>query len=198
MARKISAMGVVVVAVLVAWSLSKSAAATPLTCSPSVSQRDPAIFLYYLPFVSSECSAFPPLEWDPRLGPGGLPHLENVRIIPANVAQGQKFWRVIKVKFEDINESGNDHTIYVKVLGEDCLRVDGKKLHLTSEGGLSEYPEEKPAGDLCDCNFDYPMYGDGYNVQIEDQYPSDMVAGMIMPMRRHVNYRITFQLSTQP
>lgn len=114
------------------------------------------------------------------------------------MAHGQKFWRVISVKFEDISESGNDHTIYVKVLGEDGKRIDGKKAHLTSVGGLSEYPDEKPAIDLCDCNYNYPMYGDGYGFNIEDQFPSDKVSGMIMPMRRHVNYRVIFQLTTNP
>ncbi len=143
-------------------------------------------------------ATLPPSVFDSRLGPGGLPHLESVKVEPANVAHGQKFWRAISVKFEDINESGNDHTIYVKVLGEDGKRVDGKKAHLTSVGGLSEYPDEKPAGDMCDCNYNYPMYGDGYAFNIEDQYPSDKVSGMVMPMRRHVNYRVIFQLTTMP
>lgn len=143
----------------------------------------------------------PPIYWDPRLGngPNALPRLEVVKLVPAqNVGHGQKFWRVVRVKFEDVSESGSDHTIYVKVLGESGNRVEGKKLHLTSVGALSEYPDEKPAGDLCDCNFNYPMYGDGYNVQIEDQYPSDQVVNMIMPLNQHVNYRVTFQLTTNP
>jgi len=114
------------------------------------------------------------------------------------VARGQKFWRAVRVKFEDVSESGNDHTIYVKVLDETGKRVNGKKARLTSDGGLSEYPEEKSEGDLCDCNFNYPMYGDGYAFEIEDQYPSDKVAGMRMPLNQHVNYRITFQLTTMP
>ena len=144
--------------------------------------------------------ALPPIYWDQRIGNGNqvLAHLESVKLEPAAVAHGQKFWRAISVKFEDISESGNDHTIYVKVLGEDGKRVDGKKAHLTSVGGLSEYPDEKPANDLCDCNYNYPMYGDGYGFNIEDQFPSDKVSGMIMPMRRHVNYRVTFQLTTNP
>jgi hypothetical protein len=146
----------------------------------------------------------PPVEWDERLGSGAkvLPHLEGVRIIPAGAAHGQKYWRAIRVKFEDINESGNDHTIYVKLVDQNGNRVDAEtanvRAHLTSEGGLSEYPEQKPAGDYCDCNFNYPMYGDGYAFNIEGKDPSDKVAGMIMPMRRHVNYRITFQLVTNP
>ena len=147
--------------------------------------------------------ALPPVQWDPRLGNGPqvLPHLENVRIVPAQVAHGQKFWRAIKVKFENIDESGNDHTIYVIILGEDGKRVDGKKLQVTSDTSGEVFPDqpvEKSDSDLCDCNYSYPLYGDGYDVQIIDQYPSDKVAGMIMPMRRHVVYRITYQLATNP
>ncbi|MBI5302609.1 MAG: cyclic nucleotide-binding domain-containing protein [Chloroflexi bacterium] len=148
--------------------------------------------------------AAPPLApryIDPRLGNGPqvLPHLEGVKVEEAQgVQRGQKFWRVISLKFENIDESGSDHTIYVKVLGEDGKRVDGKKAHLTSVGGLSEYPDEKPAADMCDCNYNYPMYGDGYGFNIEDQYPSDKAMGMIMPLKRHVNYRVTFQLVTMP
>ena len=145
----------------------------------------------------------PPIEWDPRLGNGAqvLPHLENVRLIPAQVAHGQKYWRAIKVKFENIDESGSDHTIYVKILGENGKRVDGKKLAVTSDTSGELYPDqptEKSADDICDCNFNYPMYGDGYVVQIIDGIPSDKVGGMIMPLRRHVNYKITFQLVTNP
>ena len=153
--------------------------------------------------IPQPVATLPPIDWDPRLGNGPkvLPHLENVRLIPAQVAHGQKFWRVIKVKFENIDESGNDHTIYIKILGEDGKRVDGKKLQVTSDttGELfPDQPVEKSEGDMCDCNFSYPLYGDGYDVQIIDQYASDKVAGMIMPLRRHVNYKITYQLVTNP
>ncbi len=142
----------------------------------------------------------PPAYWDKRIGngPEHLNLMDSVQLSPAKVGSGQKWWRAVSVKFEDINESGNDHTIYVKVVDETNKRVEGKKAHLTSTGGLSEYPDEKPASDLCDCNYNYPMYGDGYAFEVEDQYPSDKVSGMIMPMRRHVNYRLTFQLTTMP
>ena len=145
----------------------------------------------------------PPIEWDPRLGSGTqvLPHLENVRVVPAQVGHGQKFWRAVKVKFENIDESGSDHTIYIKILDETGKRVSGKKLQVTSDTSGEVYPDqptEKSADDMCDCNFNYPMYGDGYDVQIIDGIPSDKVGGMVMPMRRHVNYKITFQLVTNP
>ena len=59
-------------------------------------------------------------------------------------------------------------------------------------------PEQKKADDMCQCNYGIDMWGDGYAVKIADQYPSDQALGMIMPMRRHVNYRVYFQLVTNP
>ncbi len=164
-------------------------------------------FLYFFPAVSVNlpCPTTPlqPVDWDPRLGqgPDALPHLENVRLIPASVAQCQRFWRGVKVKFEDMYESGNDHTIYVKILDENGNRVSGQELQVTSDTTGEIFPDqpiEKNADDTCDCNFSYPMFGDGYNVQIARGLPSDEVAGMIMPLNRHVNYRITFQLTVNP
>lgn len=179
--------------------------ATPTRPRPTVAPvirapTQPAAPVAALAAPATPVPALPPIYWDQRIGNGSqvLPHLDGVKLEPAAVAHGQKFWRVTSVRFEDISESGNDHTIYVKVLGEDGKRIDGKKAHLTSVGGLSEYPDEKPANDLCDCNYNYPMYGDGYGFNVEDQFPSDKVSGMIMPMRRHVNYRVTFQLTTNP
>ena len=131
-----------------------------------------------------------------------LAHLENVRLIAATgLAHGQKYWRVTRVKFENIDESGSDHTIYVKILDENGKRVEGKNLQVTSDTGGGVFPDqptEKSASDICDCNFNYPMYGDGYNVQVVGDLPSDKVAGMIMPLKRHVNFKITYQLSTNP
>ncbi len=147
--------------------------------------------------------AYPPLpaRWiDPRLGDGPqvLPHLEQVKVIPATVGHGQKFWYVTKLKFENIEESGSDHSIYVSILDESGKRTEAKlKLWGEGSGDLPD-PEQKKPDDMCQCNYGIGMWGDGYGVQIVDQYPSDQVVGMIMPMRRHVNYRITYQLVTNP
>ncbi len=193
-----------VLLVLVVGMHALGVSATDVGGAPvSIASNQAGVYLYYFPIISkqpSSCSAapLPPVVWDPRLGPGAPPPLDQVRIIPAIVAPCQKFWRVVVVKFEDISQSGNDHTIYVKVLDENGNRATGERLHVTSWGGLSEYPNEKPAGDLCNCNFDFPMWGDAYSVHIDGALPSDTMAGMIMPMKRHVNYRITFQRVLNP
>lgn len=147
--------------------------------------------------------ALPPVFIDPRLVPGSgkeLPHVNQFKLIPANVARGQKFWRITSVVFEDITESNNDHTIYVMIRDENGKRTEAK-IRAWGEGS-GDYPAEsipqKSADDMCNCNYSVFMYGDGYSVKIIDQYPSDQASGMVMPMKRHVNYKITFQLTTQP
>jgi CRP-like cAMP-binding protein len=149
----------------------------------------------------------PPIDWDSRLGVDSAtyPDLGGIRIIPATVAHGQKFWRAVRVRFEGLGESGNDHTIYVKTMGEDGKRVDTKRVRLTSAGGLNELMDAKNPDDVCDCSASYPMFGDGYNANVEDDIPSDKVFGMCMcgipnvySHKAHVNYKIVFQLVTNP
>ncbi len=175
--------------------------AVPAASGQTVPPSGPvSIFLPFIPKPLCSPPLLAPVIWDSRLGPGGLPHLQNVRIIPANPAPCQTFWRAVKVLFQDYYESGNDHTIYVKLVDENGVQVFGNTLEVRSESGLpSEYPQEKLPGDLCDCNFDYPLYGDAYDVQvISASIPSDTVAGMVMPLNRHVNYLITFQRVVNP
>jgi hypothetical protein len=138
---------------------------------------------------------------DARLGnsPQALPHLEQVRVVDApSVGHGQKFWRVTSLKFEDISEANNDHTIYVKILDENGKRTEANIKWWGDGSGDQPPQEQKKADDICDCNYGLFMFGDGYGVKIDDQHPSDQVVGMIMPMRRHVNYKVIFQLVTNP
>jgi hypothetical protein len=154
----------------------------------------------FLPLVAGNCPFSPQthVQWDARLGPGGLPRLEHVRIIPANVVPGQVYWRVVSVVFENIDQSGSDHSIYARIIDETCNRLFGVPLYVYSDTTGEMFPDqptEQPAGAVCNCNYMYPMWGDGYDIILP--YPSDEMAGMIMPLRRHVNYRIVFQRTTR-
>ncbi|MEW5720408.1 MAG: cyclic nucleotide-binding domain-containing protein, partial [Chloroflexota bacterium] len=153
------------------------------------------------PAVAAPVPTLPPAEIDPRLVPGSgkdLPHVNQFKLTPATVARGQKFWRITKVVFEDISESGNDHTIYVMIKDESGKRAEAKlKWWGEGSGDLPDQPQ-KSADDMCQCNYGLFMYGDGYGIKIVDQYPSDQATGMIMPMKRHVNYRVYYQLTTMP
>jgi hypothetical protein len=129
-----------------------------------------------------------------------------VRIIPASVGHGQKYWRVIKVKLEGLGESGNDHTIYINAIDENCHRVAGIQARLIGEfSGLDEKIDEKADGDPCNCDFSYPMFGDAYGASVFDSNASESVAGMcmcgipnVLKGHAHVNFRITFQRLVNP
>ena len=147
----------------------------------------------------------PPREWDSRLGPGGLPLLQGVDVLDASVTSGQSYWRLVRMKFEDAGqESGNDHTIYVTLIDEEGKRIDDKVVEISwDQSGAVEVQrlsisDQKPKGDYCECNYNWPMYGAAYRVKVDDSIPSDQARGMIMPMHRHVNYRLTFQRVVMP
>lgn len=147
----------------------------------------------------------PPREWDSRLGPGGLPLLQGIDVLDATAAPGQSYWRLIRMKFQDAGqESGNDHTIYVTMIDEEGKRVEDKVVQVSwDQSGAVEVQrlsisDQKPKGDYCECNYNWPMYGAGYRVKVDDSIPSDQARGMIMPMNRHVNYRLTFQRVIMP
>ncbi len=158
--------------------------------------------------VAAAAAAIPPLpprEWDSRLGPGGLPLLQNIDVLDANVDHGQPYWRLVRMKFEDAGkESGNDHTIYVSLIDEHGQRVNDKVIEVEwDQSGAVErqrlsISDQKPKGDYCQCNYNWPMYGAGYRVRVADSIPSDTARNMIMPEHRHVNYRLTFQRVIMP
>ncbi len=190
-----------------------AATATPVpTRTPTRAPTRPAVVATRVPTTAPTAptaaapkATLPPIDWDSRLGPSSdpvaNPDLQQVRIIPANVSSGQKFWRAISVRWE----RSDDHTIYVQVLDENGKRAQGKKMRLTSEGGLNLPMDVKEGDAACDCDFSYPMFGDGYHVNVDDQYPSDKVMGMCMcgipnvyAHKAHVNFRVKFQLVTMP
>jgi hypothetical protein len=143
-----------------------------------------------------------PAEVDPRLVPGSgkdLPLVNGFKLVLANVGHGQKFWHITKVVWEDISESNNGHTIYVMIKDESGKRTEAQVKWWGEITGQMPDDPQKSADDVCNCNYGLAMYGDGYGVKIVDQqYPSDQAAGMIMPMKRHVNYRVYYQLTTMP
>ncbi|MDL1897094.1 cyclic nucleotide-binding domain-containing protein [Anaerolineae bacterium CFX7] len=164
--------------------------------------QDPAVLAIA---AAPQAPPLAPRKWDSRLGPGGLPLLQNIGVTEAAVSPGQKYWRLVDMVFQDAGqESGNDHTIYIKLIDENGARVSDKVVEISwDESGAIEIQrlslaDQKPKGDYCDCNYNWPMYGAGYRARVDDSIPSDKAYGMIMPMHRHVNYRLTFQRVTMP
>jgi CRP-like cAMP-binding protein len=147
----------------------------------------------------------PPRIWDQRLGAGGLPLLTGVGVTDASVQSGQQFWRLTKMIFQDAGaESGNDHTIYISIVDENGQRLNDQSVKISwDDAGQVQVqrlglPDQKPKGDYCNCNYNWPMYGAGYRAKVDGSLPSDEAYGMIMPEHRHVNYLLTFQRVVMP
>ncbi len=147
--------------------------------------------------AASAPPAEPPRAWDPRLDQLG------VRVAEAQVASGQPYWRLIEAKWENEQEAGGKHHIYVEVLDENGQRIVGQPLTVFwSDGGDTLVTEDKPAPEYA---FNYPMYkaGNSYNVRIEG-LPSDVVEGMGLgtPDLRfytvHTVFRLIFQKTIKP
>ncbi len=149
--------------------------------------------------------AIPP-QWTPAY-PAGWPG--GVKYQPANVAPGQKYWRLAKAIYCDSNDEhdycqdlpggplGTD--TYIRLLGEGGDRADAE-IQVVDNNGTTFPMEAKAATDSCNCNYGYTS--NGFIVQVLGA-PSDTISGMALysvQARRsnfHVRYFITFQLTTR-
>ncbi len=134
----------------------------------------------------------PPRELDPR-----LPAL-NVGIQEPNVQPGQSYWRLVKAFWQNKEESGNDHTVYLEVLDEGGSRIVGQPIEIRwQDGSLVVVTEDKPRPEY---SANFPMFGTlgSYSVSVLG-LPSDTMVGLGMgtPERPdftiHTNFLLTFQ-----
>lgn len=119
-------------------------------------------------------------------------------IVDANVQPGQSFWRLVKVYWQNKEESGNDHTIYINVLDEHGNRMVGQPVEIRwQSGNLIVHTEDKP---MPEYGANFPMYGTlgSYSVNIGG-LPSDTIQGLGMGTPEqpaftiHTNFLLTFQ-----
>ncbi len=115
---------------------------------------------------------------------------------------GQQYWRLIEARWEDEQQAGGKHHIYVDVLDESGNRLVGQPVTVWwGDGNYTAALEDKPAPDL---GFNYMMYASGYayNVKVEG-LPSDIArgAGMGDLANRfkgiHVAYYLVYQRATK-
>ena len=139
----------------------------------------------------------PPRQVDPRVAALGVTIVE-----PQNLKAGQQYWRLTELRWQDGNESGNDHTIYIEVKDQAGQRIVGQPIEVRWAGGsLTIFVEDKPAP-VYGGNF--PMYNTlgSYSVTIPG-LPSDTVVGMGMGTIEqpnftiHTNFFLTFQKVTR-
>jgi CRP-like cAMP-binding protein len=143
----------------------------------------------------------PPVDWDGRLNTIGVAR------VPAAVAPGQPYWALVRAVFQNAEESGGSHHIFIDVLDEGGKRV---ALPAGAEfGRVGDVPlawgDAKPANE---SPANHAMSKDTrYNVLITlNGLPSDLVTGMCMlagdgtmsplvgqPGAFHDSYLLTFQ-----
>ncbi len=167
---------------------------TPLPPTPTATAqpRQVASAALAVPTATPVVEAQPPRDLDPRLADLG------VVIQPAGVRPGQSYWRLISCYWQNKEESGNDHTIYINVLDEAGNRIVGQPIEVRwPDGSLVIVTEDKPEP-VYSANF--PMYATlgSYSVSIPG-LPSDTVVGMGMGTADqpnftiHTNFLLTFQ-----
>lgn len=142
----------------------------------------------------------------------------QVHDAPADAAAARGgAWRLVEFKFENAEEAGNDHTIYVHLLREDGTPAN----HVQVLHGWPSYekPDETVKGwTNAEGNINWAMWDDSI---INEKHPrgpywikvvghpeqpvlrslqgsasaveGDVVDGMGLPALRHVNYRLTFR-----
>ena len=144
------------------------------------------------PTPEAVVAAAAPRQLDSRLQ--GL----GVTIEDAQVQPGQPYWRLVEVRWEDEQQAGGKHHIYVDVMDENGKRVQNQPVTVFwGDGSHTAALEDKPAPDF---GFNYQMYAAGYayNVKVEG-LPSDVLrgAGLGDLTKRfhgiHVAYYLTYQ-----
>lgn len=141
--------------------------------------------------------ALPPRAWDGRLSQLGM------NVADASVAPGQPYWRLIEAKWENEEEAGGRHHIFIEALDEGGNRVVGAPVTIFWSGGSdSGATEDKNPPDYA---YNYPMYmtGNSYSAKVEG-LPSDVMQGMgmgtpEMPFHSiHTNVKLIYQRTVAP
>jgi hypothetical protein len=116
-----------------------------------------------------------------------------IGVAPAAVAPGQLYWRIIKIVYQDVNQSGGGHAIAFEVLDENGARVPpGQPVTVRwADGSDTVLTQAKPENEYPATSAMYGMLG-SYTGLVEG-LPSDAVTGMGLPMKQHVNFLLTFQ-----
>jgi LysM repeat protein len=132
-----------------------------------------------------------PLQWDPRLDQLPCVHLVTVAQRGIQLKPGDRYWRLVKARWLDEEESRRDVQIYVDLLDEAGQRVYGTEV-VFENGGRSTVVSEKQ--DCCypwDYPVKWPMFNAlcSYSAHVEG-LPSDTVVGMGLGTPEHPTWTV--------
>jgi hypothetical protein len=126
--------------------------------------------------------------------------LLGVQVAPASVPQGQPYWRLVDAQWEDGEQSGGKHSIYVEVLDADGNRALGQRVVVEWMGGSATLVvKDVPPPEL---SVNFPMYNTlgSYSVRVLG-LPSDLISGMGLgtieapDFTVHTCFYLTFRLA---
>ena len=134
----------------------------------------------------------PDLQLDPRLAGQA-----NVAVKLAQLAPNTKYWKLISAQYQDPDESGGNINIVVFVQDERGAAIPGQRVFQTFPGDRAPGTTDERG------HVEFPMSGDSsfapergesgpYSIVI-DGLPNDQVVGMGLPLRRHVQYILTYR-----
>lgn len=137
----------------------------------------------------------PDLQLDPRLS-----DLVRVTVKSVQPTPETKYWKLISAQYQDPEESGGNVNIIVFVQDERGMPIPGQRI-------IQKYPGDQATA-IADerGHAEFPMSGDssfspdrgenGPYTALIDGLPSDQVVGMGLPLKRHVQYILTFRRAT--
>jgi hypothetical protein len=136
-----------------------------------------------------------PLVWDVRLD-----ELNVTRTAAADCSAG--CWRLVEARYEDPDEAAGLHHVWGRALNEDGQQLAGQSWAVAWPGGSAALQTKAP-GEWAD----FPMYASYDPFKGEtgpyrafagaDEARSDVVAGMGLPLKHHVNFRLVWQWQSQ-
>ena len=134
----------------------------------------------------------PSVIWDPRL------QTYQVYLVPANVAPGTWYWKLVRADFNDTNEHcgdySPDHDIFYVLTNEANGRVVNQTVWQGwPDGQASAQSDSRGIGDIAMWANYYPSQGPGPYRAWVDGLPSDTVNGMGLPADHHVSFVLYFQ-----
>lgn len=114
----------------------------------------------------------PSIDWDPRLTQRGA------SLQTAVVGPGEGYWKLVRARWYNEQESGNRQHILVDALDENGARVAGIPVRIYWEGGQASITTETKPGEEYAANFSIGVPAPFYNAAPSGGSPADAVLGM--------------------
>lgn len=164
-----------------------------------VNGKDDMTETLYIPTVSPgtvAAPALPPVDWDPRLTARG------VKVVASSIDPGEKYWRVVRARWYNEQESQGRHHIYVEALDESGEPLADVPFKVAWPSGVASGQTNGRSG-FDAGNFPMSKSLNEFSVAVGGgEYPFEILTGIGMGANGnsgiHTSTGVTFQLVTMP